>query len=96
MESASRAACYRFSAALTERQHHHDEATHLIVNVQRQRLARDWVAVTVVLNRNEVGVVARHEGDGARGVSAEELGKTPLKFSSEKRQKQIAIKSREV
>jgi hypothetical protein len=54
------------------------------------------VAVTVVLNRNEVGVVARHEGDGARGVSAEELGKTPLKFSSEKRQKQIAIKSREV
>jgi hypothetical protein len=81
---------------LTERQHHHDKATHLIVNIQRQHLAGDWVAVTVVLNRNEVGVVARHEGDGARGVSAEELGKTPLKFSSEKRQKQITIKSREV
>lgn len=96
MESASRAACFRFSAALADRQHHHDEATHLIVNVQRQRLARDWVAVTVVLNRNEVGVVARHEGDGARGVSAEELGETPLKFRSEKRQTLVAIKWREV
>ncbi len=51
---------------------------HLIVNIQRQRLARDRVAMTTVLDWNEVGVVARHEGDGARGIWAVELGETPL------------------
>ena len=79
MESASRTACHRLSAALTEWLHYHDESKHLEVNIQRQRLARDRVAAAVVLDWNEVRVVARHEGDGARGVGAEELGETPLK-----------------
>ena len=79
MESASRTACHRLSAALTEWLHYHDESKHLEVNIQRQRLARDGVAVAVLFDGNEVRVVARHEGDGARGVGAEELGETPLK-----------------
>jgi hypothetical protein len=79
VESASRTACHRLSAALTEWLHYHDESKHLEVNIQRQRLARDRVAVAVLFDWNEVRVVARHEGDGARGVGAEELGETPLK-----------------
>ena len=78
MESASRTACRGFSES-AERQNHRVKATHLEVNIQRQRLARDRVAAAVVLDWNEVRVVARHEGDGARGVGAEELGETPLK-----------------
>ena len=78
MESASRTACHRLSAALTEWLHYHDESKHLEVNIQRQRLARDRVAMTTVLDWNEVGVVARHEGNGARGIWAVELGETPL------------------
>ena len=87
MESASRTACHRLSAALTERQHYHKESKHLEVNIQRQRLARDRVAAAVVLDWNEVRVVARHEGDGARGVGAEELGETPLKGGYGKKDK---------
>jgi hypothetical protein len=47
------------------------------------------VAVAVVFDGNEVRVVARHEGDGARGVGAEELGETPLKSGSETIQKAV-------
>ncbi len=63
----------------TERQNHRVKATHLEVNIQRQRLACDRVAVAILFDWNEVRVVARHEGDGARGVGAKELGETPLK-----------------
>ena len=87
MESASRTACHRLSAALTEWPHYHDESKHLEVNIQRQRLARDRVAAAVVLDWNEVRVVARHEGDGARGVGAEEFGETPLKGGYAKKDK---------
>ena len=87
MESASHTACHRLSGTLTETQHYHKESNHLEVNIQRQRLARDRVAVTVVLDWNEVCVVARHEGDGARGVGAEELGETPLKVGQRKKDK---------
>ena len=52
---------------------------HLIVNIQRQRLARDWVAVAIVLHRNEVRIVSWREGYGTRRIRAEELGKPPLK-----------------
>ncbi len=45
------------------------------------------MAMTVVLDWNEVGVVARHESNGARGVGAEKLGETPLKGSDRKRDK---------
>jgi hypothetical protein len=65
--------------ALTERRHHHGEATYLIVNIQRQRLARDWVAVAIVLHRNEVRIVSWQEGYGTRRIRGEELGKPPLK-----------------
>ena len=89
MESASRTACHRLSAALTEWLHYHDKSKHLEVNIQRQRLARDGVAVAVLFDGNEVRVVARHEGDGARGIGAEELGETPLKSGSETIQKAV-------
>ena len=90
MESASRTACHRLSAALTEWLHYHDESKHLEVNIQRQRLARDGVAVAVLFDWNEVRIVARHEGDGARGVGAEELGETPLKCGYRKKDKTSA------
>jgi hypothetical protein len=45
------------------------------------------VAAAVVLDWNEVRVVARHKGDGARGVGAEELGETPLKCGYAKKDK---------
>ena len=60
---------------------------HLVVDIQRQRLACNRVAVAIVLDGNEVRVVARHEGDGARGVGAEELGETPLKGGYAKKDK---------
>jgi hypothetical protein len=47
------------------------------------------VAVAVVFDWNEGRIVARHEGDGARGVGAEELGETPLKSGSETTQKAV-------
>ena len=87
MESASRTACHGLSAALIEWLLYHDESKHLEVNIQRQRLARNRVAAAVVLDWNEVRVVARHEGDGARGVGAEELGETPLKCGYGKKDK---------
>ncbi len=89
MESASRTACRSFSES-TERQNHRVKATHLKVNIQRQSLARDRVAVAVLFDGNEVRVVARHEGDGARGVGAEELGETPLKCGYRKKDKSSA------
>jgi len=58
---------------------------HLVVNIQRQRLACNRVAVAIVLDWNKVRVVARHEGDGARGVGAEELGEAPLKVVQERK-----------
>jgi hypothetical protein len=47
------------------------------------------VAAAVVLDWNEVRVVARHKGDGSRGVGAEELGETPLKGGYGKKDKNI-------
>ncbi len=65
------------------------QAIHLEVDIQRQRLARDGVAVAVVFDWNEVRIVARHEGDGARGVGAEELREPPLKSGSETTHKAV-------
>jgi hypothetical protein len=45
--------------------------------------------MAVLFDWNEVRVVARHEGDGARGVGAEELGETPLKAGYGKKDKSI-------
>ena len=63
---------------------------HLVVDIQRQRLACNRVAVAIVLDGNEVRVVARHEGDGTRGVGAEELGEAPLKLGSGMKVKTIS------